>query len=290
MHIPEPAEDKVDLSEGDSVDLKLALQTAAKVQELASLGMGGALPVMISAALLRSSWRGDSPPSLPVAPQQDDPNLRETLPEGFVEKERARLTAVADKLADVGGRHEIEFCINNSDPPASANGGQVWMNIPLTAQIFNSDDLLAFALAHEKGHLSNGDLSWEPRGTELLWNVMTNAYDTAEKNGDSNSAAALDAGITTLQESFNANAQINEIDADLAAVSMVDAAGFDRKPGLAFLLTTTGDIHHPPGKDRVQAIRQHLQNTDGAISDQEMAEIIEMARGIKKKPSDAGFL
>lgn len=152
------------------------------------------------------------------------------------------------------------------------------INLPLAAQVFDCDDLLAFALAHEKGHISNGDLSWEPRGTELLWNVMTEAFQRAEQNGDTKSAAALDAGIVSLQRSFEANAQLNEIEADLAAVSMVEAAGFDRKAGLAFLLNTVGDTHHPPGVQRVQAIRRHLENSERAISDQEMAEIQEMAR------------
>ena len=84
-------------------------------------------------------------------------HLARGLQRHFVEKEKSRLMAVADKLTEIGGQHDMEFCINSTDPPASANGGQGWVNIPLTAQVFGSDDLLAFALAHEKGHINNGD-------------------------------------------------------------------------------------------------------------------------------------
>ncbi len=277
-HLPAPAEDQVSLSGDAGRDMTLALRTAAKIQELAGMGMGGALPVMISAAILRSDWTESSPPSLPVIPQENDPNLMAALPNGFVEEAKGRVLAVADKLSVVGGQHAVEFCVNRMDAPAAANGDQVWINVPIAAQVFASDDLLAFALAHEKGHIAHGDTSWEPKGTELLWNVMTEAFQKAEQSGDSQSAAALDAGIVALERSFEANAHRNEIEADLAAISMVEAAGFDRKPGLAFLLNTAGDTHHPPGPQRVQAIRQHLEDSDRAISDKEMVEILEMTR------------
>ena len=278
------AQDSFELSESSAtVSPELALKTAAKIQQLAGLGMGGALPILISAALLKSSW-GDAPaPTSPVPRPPDDPKLLQQLPENFVTEERERQLAVAQRLAKVGGQHEVEFLVNATDYPASVAGDEVWINLPIAAQVFPSDDLLAFAMAHEKGHIINGDVSWEPSGTGVLWEVMTEAYKQVEQTGDRNAAQVLDTGISVLEQSFNANAQRNEVEADLAAVDMVEKAGFDRKPGLAFLLTTAGDAHHPPGNHRVAAIRQHLAGTERAITDQELEQIVEMAKGMARE-------
>lgn len=270
--------DKVELSESRPVSQDMALATAVKIQELGSQGMWGALPVLVSAALLKTGWQGDSPPSDSPPKPGPDEALSAQLPQGFTERELARQKRVVQRLNQVGGQHKVEYLLTRTDPPASAAGGEVWMNLPVAAQVFPSDSLLAFAVAHEKGHINNDDVTWEPTGTGVLWEVMTQAYDKAEAAGNLEAAAKLDAGIAALQRSFDANARLNEVEADLAAIEMLEAAGYDRKPGLAFLLTTAGDSHHPPGSHRVAAIRQHLQGTQSAIGEEEMNEILEMAK------------
>ena len=279
IHLPAVEEDRVELSQNRTrVSPEAALRLAVKIEELSGQGMSGALPVVISAALLKSSWSSDSSPVPRVPRPADDHSLMAQLPKGFVEEEKLRQMAVAKKLSAVSDDHKVEFLINKTDSPASASGDEVWMNLPVASQVFASDDLLAFAMAHETGHILNGDVSWEPSGTGVLWEVMTEAYQAFEKAGNIRAAESLDAGISSLEESFQANARINEFEADFTAIDLVEKAGFDRKPGLAFLLTTAGDAHHPPGSQRVAAIREHLKGTDRALDEEELSEIVRLAQ------------
>lgn len=275
---PSAPTDEVSLSQpsGNS-GAELPLLLAEKIRALGSAGMWGALPVLVSAAILKSVWAGDSVPEMSHPKAADDQELVSRVPSDFILSEESRQRNVLAKLNSVSEAHEIDFVLNQTDSPAAASGDKVLVNLLAASQAFKSDDLLAFALAHEKGHIANGDTSWEPAATGLLWEVMEEAYLKAERAGDKGNAAILDQGIKELEKSFHANAQLNEVEADAAAVRALAAAGYDRKPGLAFLLRTAGDGHHPPGPQRVAALRQFLQGSEYAIGEQELSEILGLA-------------
>ncbi len=260
-----PSSDSVTLGPTDSTSLPSALKLADRVTEWSAFG---ALPVMISAAILKSMMGEEAAPFSPV----ERPPTQQEGPEAG--QEISRQNRVLSRLNEVSEPHVAEFIVSPQVGPASAVEDRIWVNPDLAAEAFPTDSLLAFALAHEKSHLSQGDTTWEPTATGLLWEELVNAEEIAQRSGDSASTQRLELAIANLEKSFLANAQVNEIDADVGAVSLLSKAGYDRRPGLAFLYNTAGDEHHLAGPERLNVLRARLEGTDLAISDAELSSAL----------------
>jgi hypothetical protein len=104
------------------------------------------------------------------------------------------------------------------------------------------DNVLAFTVAHEEGHRQHRDTA----GTAGLQALM----DLTENDKELYSLA---------YQAMAEGRQQNEREADLFAAEAMTELGYDKQPMLEFLNSLPGDIHHPVGTQRAQAVDEIFQ-------------------------------
>ena len=119
-------------------------------------------------------------------------------------------------------------------------------NIMLGTQSLKGDladnNVLAFTLAHEEGHRQHRDTA----GTAGLQALL----DLSEGNDELYSLAF---------RAMSEGRQQNEREADEFAAEALTELVHDKQPILDFLSSMPGDLHHPPGAERKQAVDRVFQ-------------------------------
>lgn len=158
-----------------------------------------------------------------------------------------RVMSVFERIKQAGSLNGVELVVTDlgqNDPEAAAMGiNHVIVRYDFARRL--SDDALAFAIAHELGHLELKHL--EDRVTTLLLAATGQAPGTDSVVVIAVATAALDQV-----------AQRQELEADAFGVKLATRAGFDARRGLQESVGhTDADSTHPSGAQRVLAQAQH---------------------------------
>ncbi len=165
-----------------------------------------------------------------------------------------RIYRIGKKLSAVCDRQEINYyfdVIEDKDKNAfSLPGGYVYVNTGLL-DILETDDQIAFVLAHEIGHIVARH-SIKRLQASLGYNLLLIAGSQIESSGDS-PVQSISLILATLTSGY---AQEDEYLADALATEYTEKAGFDPKAGVT-VLAKLQEARKEEGRTRIAYFRTH---------------------------------
>lgn len=151
-------------------------------------------------------------------------------------------------------------------------------------QLADNPEQLAGVIAHETGHVAGGHLirgkqEMENASAEAILGMLLGAAAGALSGNGAAAAGAMSGGQQIAERTFLSFSRTQEASADSAGMSFLDKAGVSTKGMLDFFGKLAGQEMlprdrqmeyvqtHPLTQDRIDAVRQHLEQSPPALRD-----------------------
>lgn len=203
----------------------------------------------------------------------------------------AYLRALADPIyraADIAPESVTIAIVKSNVVNAFVAGGMNEFFYTGLLQLADTPEQLAGVIAHETGHIAGGHLI---RGREEMRNAsaqailgMILAVAAGAAGGNAGIAAgALSGGAQIAERGFLSFSRTQEASADAAGMSFLDKAGISTRGMMEFFQKLAGQEMlpvdrqmeyvqtHPLTEDRIDAVKQHLDNSPPSLRDTKLA-------------------